>query len=75
MSERLRPIDGSVLEGISKTLGDTNNGLTGPEIGKFLLEVNIFQTLILQTQNGRDYIMHLLIFKIRVEFQITFLNL
>lgn len=41
MSERLPPIDGSVLEGISKTLGDTNNGLTGPEIGKFLLEVNI----------------------------------
>jgi len=30
MSERLPPIDGSVLEGISKTLGDTNNGLTGP---------------------------------------------
>jgi uncharacterized protein (TIGR02391 family) len=41
MSERLSPIDGSVLEGISKTLGDTNNGLTGPEIGKFLLEANI----------------------------------
>lgn len=41
MSERLPPIDGSVLEGISKTLGDTANGLTGPEIGKFLVEVNI----------------------------------
>ncbi len=41
MSDRFQPIDGSILEGISKTLGDTNNGLTGPEIGKFLLEVNI----------------------------------
>lgn len=35
------PIDGSVLEGIAKTLGDTSNGLTGLEIGKFLKEVNI----------------------------------
>jgi uncharacterized protein (TIGR02391 family) len=41
MSEKLQPIDGSVLEGISKILGDTSNGLTGPEIGKFLQEVNI----------------------------------
>ncbi len=37
----LSPIDGSVLEGISKVLGDTSNGLTGTEIGKFLQEVNI----------------------------------
>lgn len=35
------PIDGSVLEGLSKTLGDTNKGLTGPEISKFLQEVGI----------------------------------
>ncbi len=35
------PIDGSVLEGISKVLGDTSNGLTGIEIGKFLQEVSI----------------------------------
>lgn len=35
------PIEGSVLEGIAKTLGDTNNGLTGTEISKFLQEVNI----------------------------------
>ncbi|CAM3010084.1 TIGR02391 family protein [Flavobacterium frigoris] len=35
------PIDGSVLEGISKTLGDTYNGLTGTEISKFLQEVGI----------------------------------
>ncbi len=35
------PINGSVLEGISKVLGDTYNGLSGTEIGKFLLEVNI----------------------------------
>jgi uncharacterized protein (TIGR02391 family) len=41
MSEKLPPINGSVLEGISKVLGDTKNGLTGPEIGKFLSEVNI----------------------------------
>lgn len=37
----LPPINGSVLEGISKVLGDTSNGLTGTEIGKFLQEVNI----------------------------------
>ena len=35
------PISGSVLEGISKVLGDTSNGLTGTEIGIFLQEVNI----------------------------------
>ncbi|MFD2164509.1 TIGR02391 family protein [Paradesertivirga mongoliensis] len=35
------PINGSVLEGISKVLGDTSNGLTGTEIGKFLQEVYI----------------------------------
>jgi uncharacterized protein (TIGR02391 family) len=40
-TERLPLIDGSVLEGISKILGDTEDGLTGPEIGKFLLEVKI----------------------------------
>jgi uncharacterized protein (TIGR02391 family) len=42
MSKQIRPpIDGNVLEGISKVLGDTSNGLTGTEIGKFLQEVNI----------------------------------
>ena len=42
MSKQLQPpIDGSVLEGLSKTLGDTNKGLTGPEIAKFLQEVGI----------------------------------
>ena len=42
MSKQIQPpIDGSVLEGISKILGDTANGLTGTEIGKFLQEVNI----------------------------------
>lgn len=37
----LPPINGSVLEGLSKVLGDTSNGLTGTEIGKFLQDVNI----------------------------------
>ena len=42
MSKQIQqPIDGSVLEGISKVLGDTSNGLSGTEIGKFLHEVNI----------------------------------
>ena len=41
MNEKLSPIDGSVLEGICRVLGDTNKGLTGTEIGKFLKEVNI----------------------------------
>jgi uncharacterized protein (TIGR02391 family) len=34
-------IDGSVLEGIAKVLGDTSKGLSGTEIAKFLAEVNI----------------------------------
>ena len=42
MSKQIQPpIEGSVLEGISKVLGDTANGLTGTEIGKFLQEVSI----------------------------------
>lgn len=35
------PIDGAVLEGISRVIGDTAKGLTGPEIAKFLTEENI----------------------------------
>ena len=34
-------IDGSVLEGICKVIADTNSGLTGTEIAKFLAEVEI----------------------------------
>jgi len=42
MSKQIQPpINGSILEGISKILGDTANGLSGTEIGKFLQEVNI----------------------------------
>jgi uncharacterized protein (TIGR02391 family) len=42
MSKQIQPpIDGGVLEGISRVLGDTSNGLTGTEIGKILQEVNI----------------------------------
>lgn len=41
MNEKLPPIDGSVLEGICRVLGDKDKGLTGTEIGKFLKEVNI----------------------------------
>lgn len=42
MSKQIQPpIEGSVLEGISRVLGDTSNGLTGSEIGKFLQEVSI----------------------------------
>jgi len=40
-TEHHPPIDGAVLEGISKVLGDTNRGLAGPEIGKYLVEVGI----------------------------------
>lgn len=38
------PISGSVIEGISRTLGETNNGLTGDEISKFLQESSITDT-------------------------------
>lgn len=42
MSKKIHPpIQSSILEGISKTLGDTGNGLTGTEIGKFLRQVSI----------------------------------
>lgn len=50
MSTRRRPISGSVLEGISKVLGDTTNGLTGTEIGKFLQEVDIIDVEPLMTK-------------------------
>lgn len=39
--KKFPPIDGSVLEGLSKVLGDTTNGLSGTEIQKFLKETNI----------------------------------
>lgn len=42
--KRIPPMDGSVIEGISSALGDTDNGLTGSEIGKFLKEVGIEDT-------------------------------
>ncbi len=42
MNKKLQPsINSSVLESICRILGDTNNGLTGSEIGRFLEEVNI----------------------------------
>jgi uncharacterized protein (TIGR02391 family) len=40
-TEHHPPIEGAVLEGIAKVLGDTDRGLTGPEIGKYLVEVGI----------------------------------
>lgn len=41
MIKKYPPIDSGTLEGISKVLGHTSNGLTGPEIGKFLQEAKI----------------------------------
>jgi len=41
MSECFPPIDGGVLEGIAKIIGDTNRGLNGSEIGKFLPEAKL----------------------------------
>lgn len=32
------PIDGGTLEGLARILADTNNGLTGPELSKFIPE-------------------------------------
>ena len=34
-------IDASTLEAIGRTIGDTNNGLTGTEIGNFLSQSKI----------------------------------
>ena len=42
--QKIPPIDRSIIEGISKTLGDTTNGLTGSEIEKFLEDANIQDT-------------------------------
>ncbi|MES2734066.1 MAG: TIGR02391 family protein, partial [Bacteroidota bacterium] len=37
-----RPVfDAGVLEAISKTIGETNDGLTGTEIGRLLTQCNI----------------------------------
>ena len=41
MSTRRPPISGSILEGLSKILGDTADGLNSTEIGNFLQEVDI----------------------------------
>lgn len=49
------PIEGSVLEGISKILGDTNSGLTGTEIAFFLHEVSITDVDPLMTKWKRLY--------------------
>ncbi|OYX23814.1 MAG: TIGR02391 family protein [Flavobacteriales bacterium 32-35-8] len=38
------PIEGGIIEGISQILGDTNSGLSGGEIGKFLQESGIYDT-------------------------------
>ena len=38
------PIEGSIIEGISKTLGETNSGLSGTEIAKFLKEAGIIDS-------------------------------
>jgi uncharacterized protein (TIGR02391 family) len=50
MSIRRPAIKGSVLEALSKVLGDTANGLTGTEIQKFLAEVEIFDIDPLNTK-------------------------
>lgn len=55
MSTRRPSVNGSVLEGLSKTLGDTNNGLTGTEIAKFLAEVDIADVDPLATKWKRLY--------------------
>ncbi len=55
MSTRRPPISGSVLESLSKILGDTTNGLTGTEIGKFLQEVEIEDVDPLMTKWKRLY--------------------
>jgi len=36
-----KKLDLSIIEGISKALGDTDNGFTGTEIGQLLYECNI----------------------------------
>lgn len=55
MSTRRPPINGSVLEGLSKVLGDTTNGLTGTEIGKFLQEVDVIDVNPTATKWERLY--------------------
>jgi len=49
------PIEGSVMEGLSRILGDTKYGLTGTEIGKFLPEVGIADIDPINTKWKRLY--------------------
>lgn len=41
MSNRIPPIESGVLEGIARIIADTNDGLTGSEIAKFLPEAKL----------------------------------
>lgn len=38
---RFKPIDSGILEGLAKILADTNNGLTGSELSKFIPEASL----------------------------------
>lgn len=49
------PLEASVIEGISKTLGDTNRGLSGTEIAKFLAEARITDCDPIMTKWKRLY--------------------
>lgn len=51
----VKPFDLASLESICKILGDTANGLTGTEIGKYLLECNITDPQLNSTKWKRLY--------------------
>lgn len=41
MSNHIAPFDSQHLEAVCRVLGDTNRGLTGPQIGHLLTEINV----------------------------------
>lgn len=53
--KKIAPIESSILEGISRVLGDTIDGLTGQEIGKFLQDAKIHDVDPLSTKWKRLY--------------------
>ena len=63
--EKRRPLSVAVLELISNILGDTNNGLTGTEIHRFLLQAKIEDIL----EKGQFVSKRVRLFKAFVNFQ------
>ena len=63
MAVKRPTLSGEILEGLSKVLGDTSNGLSNNEITKYLKEVDL-PNVFPEGKNGREFTMHLLLIRI-----------